>query len=125
MLKTRSRATGRPGFVTPGTSQKVCPTCNARPGQRCFRVSPYFYGETMRASHKARCLQTSTETDDIQPEKVVKAQPLEMPNGWVYGTNSGHGNVWKRPDLMKIRCGGPRLCPDCKAAKNFYESKLS
>jgi len=30
-----------------------------------------------------------------------------------YGTNSGHGHVWERPDGMKARCGGPALCKQC------------
>lgn len=31
------------------------------------------------------------------------------------GTNSGHGHVWRRPDGVKSRCGGPGLCRDCAA----------
>ena len=30
-----------------------------------------------------------------------------------YGTNSGHGHVWARPDGAKARCGGPKMCPQC------------
>lgn len=29
------------------------------------------------------------------------------------GTNNGHGHVWKRPDGIRMRCGGPRLCRVC------------
>lgn len=29
--------------------------------------------------------------------------------------NSGHGHVWPRPDGFKARCGGPTLCPQCRA----------
>jgi len=29
------------------------------------------------------------------------------------GTNEGHGHVWKRPDGMRARCGGPRICRVC------------
>lgn len=32
----------------------------------------------------------------------------------VIGTNSGHGYVWKRPDGLLARCGGPALCSECK-----------
>jgi hypothetical protein len=31
------------------------------------------------------------------------------------GTNTGHGHVWKRPDGVKMRCGGQRWCNDCAA----------
>lgn len=30
-----------------------------------------------------------------------------------YGTNAGHGHVWKRPDDSRARCGGPRMCAPC------------
>lgn len=36
-----------------------------------------------------------------------------------YGTNSGHGHVWERPDGMKARCGGPMMCAEC--AKDYAE----
>ena len=29
------------------------------------------------------------------------------------GTNSGHGHVYRRPDGLKVRCGGPSICPEC------------
>lgn len=29
------------------------------------------------------------------------------------GTNAGHGHVWKRPDGMTARCGGPKMCREC------------
>lgn len=31
-----------------------------------------------------------------------------------YGSNSGHGHVWDRPDGVKARCGGPALCIHCR-----------
>jgi hypothetical protein len=31
------------------------------------------------------------------------------------GTNTGHGQVWPRPDGRRSRCGGPRLCEQCRA----------
>lgn len=27
--------------------------------------------------------------------------------------NSGHGHVWPRPDGVRMRCGGPGVCPEC------------
>ena len=29
------------------------------------------------------------------------------------GTNTGHGHVYRRPDGVKVRCGGPSICPEC------------
>lgn len=34
-----------------------------------------------------------------------------------YGTNSGHGHVWKRPDGTSAKCGGPAICRECAADK--------
>ncbi len=31
----------------------------------------------------------------------------------VPGTNTGHGHVWKRPDGVTARCGGPLMCKEC------------
>lgn len=30
------------------------------------------------------------------------------------GTNTGHGHVWPRPDGVRARCGGTRLCTKCR-----------
>jgi hypothetical protein len=30
------------------------------------------------------------------------------------GTNTGHGHVWRRPDGMVARCGGQRMCRQCR-----------
>lgn len=29
------------------------------------------------------------------------------------GPNRGHGHVWRRPDGMQARCGGPGVCTVC------------
>lgn len=29
------------------------------------------------------------------------------------GTNTGHGHVWRRPDGVRARCGGPGACGQC------------
>ncbi|WP_320533625.1 hypothetical protein [Robbsia andropogonis] len=29
------------------------------------------------------------------------------------GSNTGHGHVWKRPDGLKAKCGGPGMCAKC------------
>lgn len=31
------------------------------------------------------------------------------------GENKGHGHVFKRPDGMLARCGGPAMCHECAA----------
>lgn len=36
------------------------------------------------------------------------------------GSNTGHGHVWKRPDGVTARCGGPVLCLSCRADAKFY-----
>ena len=33
------------------------------------------------------------------------------------GANTGHGYVWKRPDGMQAKCGGPSICLQC--ARDF------
>lgn len=30
-----------------------------------------------------------------------------------WGTNTGHGHVWERPDGITARCGGPGMCSEC------------
>jgi len=44
-----------------------------------------------------------------------------------YGSNSGHGHVWDRPDGVKARCGGPVLCKDCRRdmqdVRNLHASR--
>lgn len=29
------------------------------------------------------------------------------------GKNEGHGHVYKRPDGVRARCGGPAMCSEC------------
>jgi hypothetical protein len=38
---------------------------------------------------------------------------LNMPGA--PGQNTGHGHVFPRPDRARARCGGPRLCDQCRA----------
>lgn len=38
------------------------------------------------------------------------------------GTNTGHGNVWPRPDGRKARCGGAGMCREC--AKDARQTGL-
>jgi len=38
-----------------------------------------------------------------------------------YGTNSGHGHVWQRPDGAKAPCGGPLSCGVC--ASEIFEAE--
>lgn len=38
------------------------------------------------------------------PDRLDALIQKQMPE---YLTNSGHGHVWRRPDGMRARCGGP------------------
>lgn len=42
----------------------------------------------------------------------IDGKPKPQPN-----SNTGHGHVWKRPDGMKARCGGPGMCAECSRDK--------
>lgn len=39
-----------------------------------------------------------------------------------YLTNAGHGHVWRRPDGMVARCGGPALCRACMADRGALDA---
>ncbi|CAB3899748.1 hypothetical protein [Achromobacter deleyi] len=43
----------------------------------------------------------------------LAAQPGAQKQEIRYGTNYGHGHVWRRPDGMVTRCGGPGICIMC------------
>lgn len=45
------------------------------------------------------------------PTPALTAQVRQHVPG--YGGNSGHGHAWRRPDGVRTRCGGPRLCVRC------------
>ena len=47
-----------------------------------------------------------TLAEDIQPVSAGERHPR-------YGTNTGHGHVWARPDGVRARCGGPQICSEC------------
>lgn len=40
------------------------------------------------------------------------------------GSNTGHGHVFKRPDGMRARCGGPGLCAACSSDKVLRDRAL-
>lgn len=48
-----------------------------------------------------------------------------MDNGSIFGTNTGHGHIWARPDGMKARCGGPGLCAECAVHAEQYRQYLN
>ena len=39
--------------------------------------------------------------------------------------NTGHGHVWKRPDGIRARCGGPGMCRQCSLDKVRYDAASS
>lgn len=56
----------------------------------------------------------------VQPPTSLRSgKDLEMnaESFAAIGTNTGHGHVWKRPDGVKARCGGPGICREC--ARDF------
>jgi hypothetical protein len=65
------------------------------------QANPNFYlGEIEHIATGA--LKRDGEPDD-------KREPVEAP----MGGNNGHGHVWRRPDGMRARCGGPAICAEC------------
>ncbi|MCK2122073.1 DUF1382 family protein [Pseudomonas sp. PNPG3] len=48
-----------------------------------------------------------TAPGELSPQSTLEPEPTR------YGTNSGHGHVWARPDGLKAKCGGPGLCGAC------------
>lgn len=47
-------------------------------------------------------------------------RPAAAGSSW--GTNTGHGHVWARPDGVKARCGGPGICSVC--SRDFHEHRV-
>ncbi|MGH3501262.1 MAG: hypothetical protein ACRDQA_10305 [Nocardioidaceae bacterium] len=37
------------------------------------------------------------------------------------GSNTGHGHAWPRPDRRKYRCGGTRMCSQCKHDAELWQ----
>lgn len=48
-----------------------------------------------------------TAPGELSTQSTLQSEPTR------YGTNSGHGHVWARPDGLKAKCGGPGLCGAC------------
>lgn len=65
----------------------------------------------------SRSLSSSTLDDVVDAARIVfpghQAGAGFIPEPSQYGTNSGHGHVWRRPDGIKVKCGGPGLCGAC------------
>lgn len=49
--------------------------------------------------------------------EVARPQEERMP------INIGHGHVYKRPDGVKARCGGPGICTECSRDLAQAEAK--
>lgn len=57
---------------------------------------------------------------DVAEDLQTMAPPArgeDSPKQSRVGTNSGHGHVWKRPDGVVARCGGPAMCDKCRRDK--------
>lgn len=62
---------------------------------------------------------------NVQLSKLLSTATMPMltapPPSSRYGTNSGHGHVWRRPDGEKAQCGGLRSCSVC--ASEIFEAE--
>jgi len=137
MIYGPSRATAVRGFV--GIKSRLiiaCPVCHAHVGQACKTLSIYS-SPRATSSHVPRTAESIAAAKERiaevtkQPKRIKrsKVSALPIPANWKtgYGTNAGHGQVWRRPDFMKINCGGPRKCAQCKAHREYcirYAEKL-
>jgi hypothetical protein len=45
--------------------------------------------------------------------KAIAALPTIDRTAQPVAQNTGHGHVRPRPDGVKMRCGGPGICPEC------------
>lgn len=122
-MKGPSRATAVRGFVSVYTRYVIpCKVCNASIGRPC-RVTRGINQGNITKSHHPRTSANYAQTEKVQPpRKIAKtATVLDQPKGWGagYGTNSGHGQIWARPDYMKINCGGWRKCQECKDIREY------
>lgn len=56
------------------------------------------------------------QTIDVEAaiDVVIDDATNEEAKPWGPGTNTGHGHVWPRPDGMRARCGGARMCQKCR-----------
>ena len=55
----------------------------------------------------------------------LKVETLSINDEPPLGLNTGHGHVWRRPDGLRARCGGPGLCRECsRDAEQFRRDRL-
>lgn len=66
--------------------------------------------EARRYDARQAVIAAEQHEQDVR-DRVAKVGP---------GTNSGHGHVWPRPDGLMARCGGPAMCPECKADQERF-----
>ncbi|HCF1395728.1 TPA: hypothetical protein NH846_006165 [Pseudomonas aeruginosa] len=65
---------------------------------------------------------------DDERERLVnewKAARAWKPSPAQAGANVGHGHVFPRADGVKMRCGGPGLCPECSADASRARTALA
>lgn len=87
----------------------VCPTCFMILAEEAGVADTW----VLRATNVHTELQTVTPSGRIWNDAKmlwIDAQPDSSGPG----SNTGHGHVWKRPDGVRSRCGGPRLCRKCQ-----------
>lgn len=61
----------------------------------------------------------SPEMDTRVVEVAAQPSPAQA------GANVGHGHVFPRADGVKMRCGGPGLCPECSADASRARTALA
>lgn len=70
------------------------------------RTAPAVYGiDTGSGDKTVEAFGHATPNGGIKFDQFVESDPA--------GPNSGHGHVRARPDGVRARCGGPRLCVVC------------
>lgn len=71
--------------------------------------------ELVLSEESAQWIADHIPTGDRARDELVAAmvECSGLETALEYGTNTGHGHVWPRPDGVKARCGGPGLCAQC------------
>lgn len=78
------------------------------------------FSDGMKEAPDCQCQISGLGDDSAEPHVYTASQPAPSTAGDASpatGTNTGHGHVWARPDGVRMRCGGPRVCSVCASDK--------